>query len=173
MYALLYRSLSVCLGKVVQHSRTRPRGFSSPSTLEQVSPPPPDDSAFFSESAYDLPSNSRMLQALNVTLRRTTTPQSEYAKLSRSREALLLRSGVTLRRHTRESLSSMSSFASRLEGEEPAAGNSGPGTSDEEEDTLNKSVSACCVRAYCSYQARAWWPDSSQGLAGGLIQARA
>lgn len=110
--------------------KTRPRGFSSPCSLDGT-------------PAYDLPSNSRKLQALNITLRRSTTPQTEYAKLTLSKEALLLRSGVTLRRHGRDSLSSLSSYASRTEREGEEGGrNSGEGTSDEEDslEPINKSV---------------------------------
>lgn len=135
------------------HSNTKPRAASSP---EPVTSPrdsthnptphnnPPDDAV----SAYDLPSNSRRLMALNVTLRRATTPAlTEYAKLSVSREALLLRSGVTLRRG-RESLSSLSSFASRVEGEESSQ-NSGGGSSDDDVmEPLSKLVSPHVYHMY-------------------------
>ena len=90
------------------------------------------------EKNYDVPLNSRKLQALNVTLRRGEHPSSvsplspteqsgEYSKVGFSKEALLLRSGVTLRRNQRESLSSMASF-SRLDmetGEEEGEGGRG------------------------------------------------
>lgn len=143
----------------VDHNRlNRPRNFSSPPHLS--SPPPPQltepaggrrdssplpelpTSPLLSEEGeskiptYDLPLNSRKLAALNVTLRRSTTPQSDYAKLSLSKEALLLRSGVTLRRG-RESLSSLSSYSSRTETEgEGQGGRASAGTSDEEEDAM-------------------------------------
>lgn len=87
------------------------------------------------EKDYDVPFNSRKMQALNVTLRRgerssstSSLPHShqsaEYSKVGFSKEALLLRSGVTLRRNQRESLTSMASF-SRLDmetGEEEGVG---------------------------------------------------
>lgn len=123
--------------------RTKPRAASSPepvtSPRNSIHSPIPHDNSLLSQdnvlSTYDLPSNSRKLMALNVTLRRTTTPSlTDYAKLSLSREALLLRSGVTLRRG-RESLSSLSSFASRMEGEgegEESSRNSGGGSSDDD-----------------------------------------
>lgn len=122
--------------------RLRPRGDSaplSPSSLTTVTNNEANGHFTFdnttsskfcgTEVNYDLPSNSRRLQALNVTLRRSgnSTPssspslspcsQSDYAKLGFTKEALLLRSGVTLRRHQRESLCSISSFV-KLEGEE-------------------------------------------------------
>ena len=132
--------------KVDHNRRTRPRGFSTPSPLgaREQSPSPEDSSlspAFNSiPPTYDLPSNSRKLQALNVTLRRSATPQTDYAKLSLSKEAILLRSGVTLRRHVRESLSSLSSYASQMDGEE--GGEEGKrkesegGSSGEDDDAL-------------------------------------
>ena len=119
----------------------RSRGFSSPLPLESanrkdVSELSQDPASPFtspltsplcrdSTSGYDLPSNSRKLQEMNVTLRRSAHQQQpllidsgNYSRLSTSKEALLLRSGVTLRRNYRESLSSMSSYTSRAEGEE-------------------------------------------------------
>ena len=73
----------------------------------------------FEPVSYDLPSNSRRLQAMNVTLRRP--PQSDdssgYAKLKLSKEALLLRSGVTLRRY-RSSVSSLLSQEGSVSTEE-------------------------------------------------------
>ena len=90
---------------------------------------PPD-----SNGGYDRPFNNRNMQALNVTLRRgehssatplSPTNKSDYSKVGFSKEALLLRSGVTLRRNQRESLSSMTSFSKfGPEGEEvgPAGG---------------------------------------------------
>ena len=69
------------------------------------------DSIFNSNFDYDLPSNSRRLQSINVTLPRVAEPHAGYAKLDLSREAILLRSGVTLRRFDRPSLSSFSDFS--------------------------------------------------------------
>ena len=151
----------------VDHNRiNRPRGFSSPPHLS--SPPPsqlpqpmgarrdpsplpelppigPLSSQEEKMAAYDLPSNSRKLAALNVTLRRSQTPQSEYAKLSLSKEALLLRSGVTLRRG-RESVSSFSSFASRTDTEgEGQGGGASAGTSDEDDDALEPVSKSVCT----------------------------
>lgn len=129
----------------VEHNRTtRPRGFSTPSPLgaREQSPSPEDSSLSpaFNPPTYDLPSNSRKLQALNVTLRRSTTPQTDYAKLSLSKEAILLRSGVTLRRHVRESVSSLSSYASQMDGEEGGEESkrkeSEGGSSEEDDDAL-------------------------------------
>ena len=58
---------------------------------------------------YDLPLNSRKIQAMNLTLPRTleadSPPPPGYSKLGLSREAVLLRSGVTLRRNSRSSFS--------------------------------------------------------------------
>ena len=131
------------------HIRTKPRAASSPEPAtgpcDSAHSPTPHDNPLSQNDAvatYDLPLNSRKLMALNVTLRRTTTPSlTEYAKLSLSREALLLRSGVTLRRG-RESLSSLSSFASRMEGEESNR-NSGGGSSDEDVmEPLSRLVSS-------------------------------
>lgn len=91
----------------------------------------------FEPSNYDLPSNSRRLQAMNVTLRRP--PQSDdssgYAKLKLSKEALLLRSGVTLRRY-RSSVSSLLSRDESVSTEED-------GSTEGEEgglEPVNKSV---------------------------------
>lgn len=152
--------------------RLRPRGDSSPLSPSSLATaknsksngPFPLDNTSTSintflgmEVGYDLPANSRKLQALNVTLRRSghnsssssspslsPSSQSDYAKLDFTKEALLLRSGVTLRRHQRESISSMSSF-SRLEGDEEdeegrrgtgrgqRRGGGGSGSSGEEE----------------------------------------
>lgn len=146
--------------KVSHHRMARPRGFSSPTTLDTaprsldstLSPTSPKDDSI---PSYDLPMNSRKLQALNVTLRRSTTPQSsEYAKLSLSKEAILLRSGVTLRRHVRESLSSLSSYASQMEGEGGEEGRKDSEGASSDEDALepiNKSVSmyTCHMHVTC------------------------
>ena len=73
------------------------------------------DSVFDSDQRYDLPSNSARLQRLNVTLTRGSTPNlSGYSRLGDySKEAILLRSGVTLRRYGQ--LDSVSSLKSRPE----------------------------------------------------------
>ena len=152
----------------VDHNRmmTRPRGFSSPSTLEPtperersplqdnssplLSPTPSKDSSALltPDPSYDRPSNSRKRQALNVTLRRSTTPQTDYAKLSLSKEAILLRSGVTLRRHMRESVSSMSSYASQMDGEEEERGRKG---SESEEDDALEPIDRLAVVERCHH----------------------
>lgn len=144
----------------VEHNRVRPRGLSSPLSPSATYSPSWQKERHFSvqdqsrrspspclplpgetggDSTYALPSNSRKLQALNVTLRRgeQQTPQ-DYAKLPLSKEAILLRSGVTLRRNYRESLSSVSSIFSQPDREEDEA--SDRGTSDEEEslEPINK-----------------------------------
>lgn len=89
---------------------------------------------------YDVPLNSRKLQALNVTLRRTDN-HGGYSKLGASeglsKDAILLRSGVTLRRFQRASLSSMSSFVSKSEAEEESGG-----SSSNDEDGL-EAVNKC------------------------------
>ena len=96
----------------------------------------------FESFRYDLPSNSRRLNAMNVTLRRSEDPAGAdgYAKLDLSKEALLLRSGVTLRRLNHYSLSSVSSFmredaSPENEGSEGGSGNT-PETVTDEEDGL-------------------------------------
>ncbi len=123
----------------------------------------------FSEEAsswtYDLPANSRKLAALNVTLRRSHTPQSEYAKLSLSKEALLLRSGVTLRRG-RESLSSLSSYASHAdtEGGERQGGGASAGNSDEDDEVLEPINKSVCISTsgfpslLDLVLKKGWWP---------------
>ena len=57
---------------------------------------------------YDLPLNSRKIKAMNLTLPRTleaedSPPPPGYSKLGLSREAILFRSGVTLRRSSQPS----------------------------------------------------------------------
>ena len=102
------------------------------------------DSVFDSISRYDLPSHSRKLNAMNVTLRRSEDPAAAaqgYAKLDLTKEALLLRSGVTLRRLNHYSFSSVSSFAKEDGTPEPEEGSElGSGTTPEavsdEEDAL-------------------------------------
>ena len=101
------------------------------------------ESVFDSGLRYDLPSNSRRLNAMNVTLRRnpdTDAAAPGYSKLDLSKEALLLRSGVTLRRLNHYSLSSVSSFfkedgTPEEEGSEVGSGTT-PDTMTDEEDLL-------------------------------------
>lgn len=99
------------------------------------------DSVFDSSMRYDLPSNSRRLTAMNVTLRRNDDSAAKgYAKLDHSKEALLLRSGVTLRRLNYRSLSSVSSFyrdddTPEYEGSDIGSGTT-PDTVTDEEDGL-------------------------------------
>ncbi len=75
------------------------------------------DSVF--DSPYDLPSNSKKV---SVTLPRTSAPLSPgYSRLDDlSKEAILLRSGVTLRRY--QQLDSVSSLRSQSVGEESSGG---------------------------------------------------
>ena len=100
------------------------------------------ESVFDSSMRYDLPSNSRRLNAMNVTLRRNDADAAVpgYSKLDLSKEALLLRSGVTLRRLNHYSLSSVSSFmredgTPEEEGSEVGSGTT-PDTMTDEEDVL-------------------------------------
>ena len=90
------------------------------------------DSVFGSSQTYDVPANSKRLQRLNVTLPRgTNSNASGYARLDLSREAILLRSGVTLRRYGQgESVSSLLSYRSKRDGsvDEGSDGSSGDGT---------------------------------------------
>lgn len=103
------------------------------------------DSVFDSNLRYDLPSNSRKLTAMNVTLRRNEDPAAMqgYAKLDLSKEALLLRSGVTLRRLNHYSLSSVSSFIrddGSPEGSDVGSGTTPDAATDEEDglEPVNK-----------------------------------
>lgn len=93
---------------------------------------------------YDLPSHNRRLTAMNVTLRRNQDADAAaaagYSKLDLSKEALLLRSGVTLRRLNHYSLSSVSSFMKEdgtpeEEGSEVGSGTT-PDANTDEEDVL-------------------------------------
>lgn len=103
------------------------------------------DSVFDSGLRYDLPTNSRKLAAMNVTLRRSEDPSAVqgYSKLDMSKEALLLRSGVTLRRLNHYSLSSVSSFIrdeGSPEGSEAGSGTTPDAATDEEDglEPVNK-----------------------------------
>lgn len=104
------------------------------------------DSVFDSIQRYDLPSNSRKLNAMNVTLRRNDESAAPgYSKLDLSKEALLLRSGVTLRRLNHYSLSSVSSFmrdegSPEDEGSEVGSGTTPEAVTDEEDalEPVNK-----------------------------------
>ena len=103
------------------------------------------DSVFDSNVQYDLPSNSRKLTAMNITLRRNEDPTAKqgYAKLDLSKEALLLRSGVTLRRLNHYSLSSVSSFVrdeGSPEGSDVGSGTTPDAATDEEDglEPVNK-----------------------------------
>ena len=100
------------------------------------------ESVFDSSMRYDLPSHNRRLTAMNVTLRRNQDADvaAGYSKLDLSKEALLLRSGVTLRRLNHYSLSSVSSFmredgTPEEEGSELGSGTT-PDTNTDEEDVL-------------------------------------
>lgn len=96
------------------------------------------DSAFdSSQPYYDLPMNSRRLKKLNVTLpRNAPSNMSGYSRLDLSREAILLRSGVTLRRYNQgESVSSILSAFSQPEksledGSDGSSGEGGASTDD-------------------------------------------
>ena len=79
---------------------------------------------------YDLPLNSRRIKAMNLTLPRTleaedSPPPPGYSKLGLSREAILLRSGVTLRRNNQ------SSFAPFKVGEGKGGARGGANVKDE------------------------------------------
>ena len=100
------------------------------------------ESVFESSTKYDLTSHNRRLTAMNVTLRRNQDADvaAGYSKLDLSKEALLLRSGVTLRRLNHYSLSSVSSFmredgTPEEEGSEIGSGTT-PDTNTDEEDVL-------------------------------------
>ena len=100
------------------------------------------ESVFDSSLRYDLPSHNRRLTAMNVTLRRNQDADvaAGYSKLDLSKEALLLRSGVTLRRLNHYSFSSVSSFMKEdgtpeEEGSEIGSGTT-PDTNTDEEDVL-------------------------------------
>ena len=87
---------------------------------------------------YDLPLNSRKLAEMNVTIRRSTEgpggSDSSYSKLGLSRQMLLLRSGVTLQRMSRASLSSLKPLMPEEgEGEEEEEDEEEEGGSSEEE----------------------------------------
>ena len=100
------------------------------------------ESVFDSSMRYDIPSHNRRLTAMNVTLRRNQDADvaTGYSKLDLSKEALLLRSGVTLRRLNHYSLSSVSSFmredgTPEEEGSEIGSGTT-PDTTTDDEDVL-------------------------------------
>ena len=79
---------------------------------------------------YDIPLNSRRLNAMNVTLRRPPDETSPgYSTISQTRQAILLRSGVTLRR----SISSMSPLLLRAGG---SLDDSESGSSQADDDGL-------------------------------------
>lgn len=96
----------------------------------------------FSESAkYDIPLNSRRLQALNVTIRRGSDAQDEspgYSRLGLSKEAILLRSGVTLRRSSRSSLSPHFAKRSSTSTEESGSGSNDGEEEDSGLDAINR-----------------------------------
>lgn len=112
------------------------KGDTSPGRNSPLS----QDSVFSSSQLYDVPANSKRLQKLNATLPRGPAPDvSGYARLDLSREAILLRSGVTLRRYSRgESVSSILSIMSKR-GEsidDGSDGSSGEGGTEEHDDGL-------------------------------------
>ena len=89
---------------------------------------------------YDLPSNSRKLQSLNLSQDKTsamssspssvtsTTPsQLNYAKLVFTKETSMLRSGVTLAQHQRGSVCSSTQPEFDDEGDEQGGGSEGVG----------------------------------------------
>lgn len=124
---------------------------SSSATPDAQSPSPEsttstDDSGGYSHlrrstSPEAMRNDSWRLAAMNVTLRRNQDPSSatssEYSTLNLSREALLLRSGVTLRRSimSQSSLSPLEQFA-RQSGYSVDESGSGSGSQTDEEDSL-------------------------------------
>ncbi len=109
----------------------------SPSTGEES---PSQDSVF--DSPYDLPSNSKKL---SVTLPRTSAPPSPgYSRLEDlSKEAILLRSGVTLRRY--QQLDSVSSLRSQ----------GGPGSEESSGSDHDDALEP--VHRYSSYGSATSW----------------
>ena len=119
----------------------------SPNQVEFPRPlsPKSDYSSLFEESGgYALPSNSRRLKELNVTLRREQQPSYDssgmYSKLDLTREALLLRSGVTLSRTQGSKLASMKSLDEEERREGEGEGEGWDGYSSEEDALLDKTT---------------------------------
>ena len=106
--------------------------------------------SLFDQEEYYSPANSRRLKSLNITLRRPSQGEDSqgHSKLNLSREALLLRSGVTLRR-VRSSTSPLVSPRGPLEEEEESTEED---ESTEGEDNglepVNKSVWFVLQRSY-------------------------
>lgn len=142
----------------------------NPSPKRETSPggrdsPLSQDSVFGSSQTYDVPANSKRLQKLNVTLPRGTSSNvSGYSRLDLSREAILLRSGVTLRRYGQgESVSSLLSYRSKRDGsvDEGSDGSSGEGETDHDDglEPVHKyciyivtvATNACNMYTSCSY----------------------
>ena len=108
--------------------------------------------ALFDQREYNFPANSRRLQSLNITLRRPSQGDDlqRCSILDLSKQALLLRSGVTLRR-VRSSTSPLISPRGPLEEEEESTEED---ESTEEEDSglepVNKSV-VCFTEEFLTY----------------------
>ncbi len=84
------------------------------------------DSVFESEQPYSVPSNSKSKKKQSVTLPRVAPPVPGYSRLEDlSKEAILLRSGVALRRYRQsDSVSSLRSQPPAGEGSEESSGGS-------------------------------------------------
>lgn len=108
--------------------------------------------SLFDQREYNFPANNRRLQSLNITLRRPSQGEDPQgcSKLDLSKQALLLRSGVTLRR-VRSSTSPLVSPRGPLEDEEESTEEDG--STEEEENGLepvNKSV-VCFMEEFSTY----------------------
>ena len=108
--------------------------------------------SLFDQREYNFPANNRRLQSLNITLRRPSQGEDPQgcSKLDLSKQALLLRSGVTLRR-VRSSTSPLVSPRGPLEEEEESTEEDG--STEEEENGLepvNKSV-VCFMEEFSTY----------------------
>ena len=108
--------------------------------------------SLFDQREYNFPANNRRLQSLNITLRRPSQGEDPQgcSKLDLSKQALLLRSGVTLRR-VRSSTSPLVSPRGPLEEEESSTEEDG--STEEEENGLepvNKSV-VCFMEEFSTY----------------------
>ena len=120
------------------HSYDSDHGKSqSPEPEILVPPPRPGKKEANGDPPYDIPGNSRRLNAINVTIRRPSESEPSYSALRMSKEALLLRSGVTLRQGMNLS---MSSFSIEKERERRETGGSAFSGSDEEDslEPVNK-----------------------------------
>lgn len=113
--------------------------------------------SLFDQGEYYSPANSRRLKSLNITLRRPSHGEDSqgHSKLNLSREALLLRSGVTLRR-VRSSTSPLVSPRGPLEEEEEESTEEDESTEGEDNglEPVNKSVWFVLQMSYLCTQYR-------------------